>query len=67
MLLRWPHTQFSVRALDACNDELAVPAWVLRPLFALVRDAAYDGARAATQVGLRPPPPLRTTIHAGED
>ncbi len=67
MLLRWPHTQFSVRALDACNDELAVPAWVLRPLLALVRNAAYEGARAATQVGLPPPPPLRTTIHAGED
>jgi len=56
MLLRWPHTQFSVRALDVCNDELAVPAWVLRPLLALVRKAAQEGARATNQVGLSPPP-----------
>jgi hypothetical protein len=66
-LQQWPHTQLVVRGLDVCADELAVPSWVLRPLLHTVRSAAANGLRYLRRQGGRPPPPLRTTVHAGED
>lgn len=67
LLHRWPLTQFVVRGLDACSDELAVPAWVIRSLLARVRVAAQLGARYLLTLGVVPPRPLYTTVHAGED
>jgi hypothetical protein len=62
LLYRWPRTLDVVRGLDVCSDELAVPAWVVRPLLARVRAAAQAGARGHPELQ-----PLRTTVHAGED
>ncbi|GAA0464659.1 hypothetical protein Ade02nite_31700 [Paractinoplanes deccanensis] len=67
VLQRWPRTQFVVRALDICSDELAVPTWVLRPLVRHVRQAAGDGSRYLRYRGEAEPPPLQTTVHVGED
>jgi hypothetical protein len=67
LLHRWPRTLHLVRGIDLCADELAVPAWVFRPLLTHVREAASSGARwLAGQPGDQPLP-LRTTVHAGED
>ena len=45
LLHRWPRTLHLVRGMDICADELAVPAWVFRPLVGYVRQAANSGAR----------------------
>jgi hypothetical protein len=66
-LYRLPFTQYLVRGLDVCADELAVPTWVLHPLLDHVRRAAAVGARRLPLHRTEPPPPLRTTVHAGED
>jgi hypothetical protein len=67
LLHRWPKTQFIIRGLDVCADELAVPTWVMCPLLSYVRRAASEGTRYLRRRGLQPPPPLRITVHAGED
>jgi len=67
LLHRWPRTLHVVRGMDICADELAVPAWVFRPLVAHVRDAAISGARWLSSRPGDHPFPLRTTVHAGED
>lgn len=67
LLHRWPRTQFVVRGLDICSDELAIPTWVLRPLLRYVHEAADQGRRHLQSRGDPVPAPLRTTVHAGED
>ena len=67
LLCRRPGTQHLVRGLDVCADELAVPTWVFHPLLDHVRRAAAVGARGLQLRGRERPPPLRTTVHAGED
>lgn len=67
LLHGWPRTLHVVRGVDVCADELAIPAWVLRPLLADIRRAAEQGRAFLRARGLPVPPPLRTTIHAGED
>ncbi|MFW6012515.1 MAG: hypothetical protein ACOC92_02270, partial [bacterium] len=66
-LLSFPGSLGVIRGLDLCADETGVPTWVLAPLLRHVRDAGL-AASAALQtdfgVGI---PPLRSTIHAGED
>ncbi len=57
-----PSSLWLVRGLDVADDELAVPTWVLAPLFRHVTDAA---ARASVRPGAGPP--LRLTAHVGED
>lgn len=49
-----------VRGLDACKLELAVPTWVLKPLFERIRakSRAVAGGNARE---------LRLTLHAGEE
>ena len=76
LLHDFPRSLYVVRGLDLCSDELAVPAWVFKPLFGCVRRAAENAARwlarwpaegeALTAPPPRPPP-LRTTVHVGED
>ncbi|WP_405064980.1 hypothetical protein OG558_23810 [Kribbella sp. NBC_01510] len=67
ILHRWPRTLHLIRGLDICADELAVPAWVFRPLLTYVRQGAESGARWLSNSPGRQPGPLRTTVHAGED
>lgn len=67
VLHRWPRTQFVIRGLDLCADELAIPTWVFRPLMRYVRAAARSGGRCLRSRGEAAAPPLRTTVHAGED
>ena len=67
LLHRWPRTLHLVRGMDICADELAVPAWVFRPLVGYVRQAANSGARWLSSRPGDHPFPLRTTVHAGED
>jgi len=57
-----PSVLWLVRGLDIAADELAVPTWVMAPLFRHVIDAA---ARAS--IGPDAGPPLRLTAHVGED
>lgn len=56
-----------VRAVDVCTDELGVPNWVMAPLLERVRRAADEGTLALRRLCGWAPPPLRTTVHAGED
>ncbi len=67
VLQRWPLSLEVVRGLDVCSDELAVPSWVLRQHFAIVRDAAGNAENALRGRRYPVPPPFRTTVHAGED
>ena len=67
VLHRWPRTLHVVRGMDICADELAIPAWVFRPLVSYVRQAAISGARWLSGRPGGHPLPLRTTVHAGED
>jgi hypothetical protein len=64
---KYPLALRTVRGIDLCTDEAGVPIWVMAPLIRWVRDA---GLQAATQLRLRGEftiPPLRTSVHAGED
>jgi hypothetical protein len=67
LLHRWPRTLHTVRGMDIAADELAVPAWVFRPLVMHVRWAAMSGARWLSGRADDHLLPLRTTVHAGED
>lgn len=64
---KYPRALRTVRGIDLCTDEAGVPVWVMAPLVRWVRDA---GLQAATQLRHRGGftiPPLRTSVHAGED
>jgi hypothetical protein len=64
---KYPRTLRTIRGIDLCTDEAGVPVWVMLPLVRWVRDA---GQQAAIQLGKRGEftiPPLRTSVHAGED
>ncbi len=67
-LERRPALLLVLRGLDAANVELAIPAWVMAPLFRLARRASE---RAAFRLAREHPAwrvtPLRQTLHAGED
>lgn len=69
LLCFFPMSLEVVRGLDLCTDEAGVPSWVMAPLLRYMRDAGRHASVALGRVRLnRPvPPPLRTTIHAGED
>jgi len=61
LLLHKPGHLAMVRGLDVCTDEMAIPNWVLAPLFRYVSEAAM---LASSVSGL---PALRRTLHVGED
>lgn len=69
LLCFFPMSLEVVRGLDLCTDEAGVPSWVMAPLLRYMRDAGRHASVALGRVQLRRPvpPPLRTTIHAGED
>lgn len=67
LLRRYPASLTLVRGIDACTDELAIPTWVLVPLIRHVRRAGRQAARALVERTGEAVPPLRTSIHVGED
>jgi hypothetical protein len=63
-----PELLLVLRALDVANLELSIPTWPLIPLFQRLRavSAELSGQLARLQPSWQVPP-LRATIHAGED
>ncbi len=59
-----PQIMWLVRGVDVCNDELGIPPWVLAPLLQYLE---CHSARIAADRSYLKLPPLRTTIHVGED
>ncbi|WP_300673747.1 hypothetical protein [Desulfoluna sp.] len=66
-LFRFPLSLQLIRGLDICTDELGVPSWVFVPIFRYIRDAGIDASMHLQAKFGRHVPPLRTTIHTGED
>lgn len=67
VLQKYPHSLRTIRGIDLCTDESGVPLWVMAPLVQWTREASK---LASTQLKSRfniSIPPLRTTVHAGED
>lgn len=68
MLRDYPELLLVLRGIDVANLEQAQPAWVLRPLFDIVREASVHASR---RLAFMAPswrvPPVRATLHAGED
>lgn len=63
-----PELLLVLRGIDVANLEQAQPAWVLRPLFDIVRDASEHASRRLSFVAPSwRVPPVRATLHAGED
>jgi hypothetical protein len=56
-----------LRGLDVCTDELGVPTWTLVPLIDYVRRAGELASAAVRRAHGLELPPLRTTVHVGED
>jgi hypothetical protein len=60
-----PELLVILRGLDVCNTELSVPTWVLLPILARVR---RHSERISAHLGRwGNVPPLRLTMHVGED
>src|SRR5262249_51854381 len=56
-----------LRGIDVCRDEHGVPAWVVAPLFGVVRSKIDQVIREHRRTQFVDLPPLRTTVHVGED
>lgn len=67
VLLHFPGSLQVLRGIDICTDELGVPTWVMVPLVRYLRDVGKAAARYLAVRSPTAPPPLRTTVHAGED
>ena len=67
LLRHYPLALELVRGLDVCTDELGVPTWVLVPLLTYVHQAGEVASTAVQRQRGLSLPPLRTTVHAGED
>ena len=64
---KYPRALRTVRGIDLCTDEAGVPVWVMLPLIRWVRDAGQQAAIQLKRRGEFTIPPLRTSVHAGED
>jgi hypothetical protein len=62
-----PRALRTIRGVDLCTDEAGVPVWVMAPLVRWVRDAGQQSAIQLRRRGEFTIPPLRTSVHAGED
>ena len=63
-----PEILLVLRGVDAANVELAIPTWPLVPLFRRVREASRTASSRLARFRPRwEAPPLRATLHAGED
>ena len=67
VLVSYPRTLELVRGIDLCTDELAVPLWVLAPLVHHVVRAGEEASAYLLRTENRRVPPLRLTVHGGED
>ena len=67
VLCGFPLALRTLRGVDLCTDEAGVPIWVMAPLIRWVRDAGRVGATRLRNQGRAEIPPLRITVHAGED
>lgn len=56
-----------IRGVDVCSEELSVPNWVAAPFFRYVRKVSRAVSRALLVERGRDVPPLRGTVHCGED
>jgi hypothetical protein len=64
---KYPRALRTVRGVDLCTDEAGVPVWVMAPLVRWVREAGQQAAIQLRHRGEFSIPPLRTSLHAGED
>ena len=67
VLRGFPLALRTFRGIDLCTDEAGVPIWVMAPLMRWVREAGQAAAALLRDRGIESVPPLRTTVHAGED
>ena len=67
VLRGFPLALRTFRGIDLCTDEAGVPIWVMAPLMRWVREAGQVAAALLRDRGIESVPPLRTTVHAGED
>ena len=67
VLRSFPLALRTLRGVDLCTDEAGVPIWVMAPLIRWVRDGGRVGATRLKDQGCTEIPPLRITVHAGED
>ena len=67
VLRDFPRALRTLRGVDLCTDEAGVPVWVMAPLVRWVRTSGRYAAATLRDHGITEIPPLRATIHAGED
>ena len=67
LLLHFPRALKVIRGIDVCTDELGVPSWVLVPYFRYLTDVGNIASRHLKIRFGEEVPPLRRTVHAGED
>lgn len=66
-LFQFPLSLQIIRGIDICTDELGVPSWVYVPIFRYIHDAGKEASLYLQAAYGKKVPPLRTTIHTGED
>jgi hypothetical protein len=64
---KYPLALRTIRGVDLCTDEAGIPVWVMAPLVRWVREAGQIAASHLKRQFDKTPPPLRTSVHAGED
>jgi hypothetical protein len=67
VLQMYPGLLRTIRGIDLCTDEAGVPVWVMAPLIRWVRESGQEASIQLKRRGNSAVPPLRTTVHAGED
>lgn len=67
LIARYPRSLYYLRGLDIAADELGVPTWVMKPLVRYVRDVSRHASAHLHEHLDEAVPPLRTTVHVGED
>lgn len=66
LMCRYPAHLGLIRGVDACTDEAGVPTWVVAPLFRYLQRVSRQASRILAQRG-HCVPPIRTSVHCGED
>jgi hypothetical protein len=64
---KYPLALRTIRGIDLCTDEAGVPVWVMAPLVRWVREAGDQASNHLKRRSGVSIPPLRTSVHAGED
>jgi len=67
LLANFPASLAWLRGVDLCTDEVGIPTWVMGPPLRYLHDAGQLAAQTAKrELGVELPP-LRRSVHAGED